>query len=276
MILCRKRNVEAATDQNTLSPQKLLWRKVSRLELLRATNGFSECNLLGTGGFGSVYKGTMSDGIDVAIKVFNLEVGVSRVLIMNRLDIMIDVASALEYFHHGCETPIIHCDLKPSNILLDDDMVAHVADFGIVKLLGSGNSTTHTITLATIGYMAPEYGIKGIVSRRGDVYSFGIVLMETFTKRKPTDEMFGVEMSMKQWVADSLFPAGIVEVVDANLFGTEEDDDFVSKECLSSLMRLALVCCAESPEKRISMQDVLAMLNKIKTKFLKKAAGGAV
>ncbi|KAM5587477.1 hypothetical protein ABKV19_006094 [Rosa sericea] len=319
MILCRKGNVEAATGTN-LSPQQLLWREVSQLELLRATNGFSESNLLGTGGFGSVYKGAMSDEINVAIKVFNLEVeGVSKSFdnecemlsnirhrnllkiisccsqtdfkavvlnympngsldnflyskksclnILQRLDIMIDVTSALEYLHHGCETPIIHCDLKPGNILLDDDMVAHVADFGIAKLLGSGNSMTHTITLATIGYMAPE----GIISRRGDVYSFGIVLMETFTKRKPTDEMFGGEMSMKQWVADSLFPDRIVEVVDANLFETEEDNDFVK-----SLMRLALMCCAESPEKRISMQDALAMLNKIKTKFLKNAAGGAV
>jgi LRR receptor-like serine/threonine-protein kinase FLS2 len=122
-----------------------------------------------------------------------------------------------------------------------------------------------------------EYGIEGTVTRRGDVYSFGIVLMETFTKRKPTDEMFGGEMSMKQWVANSLFPDGIVEIVDANLFESEEDDDFVSKrECLSSIMRLALSCCAESPEKRISMQDALATLNKIKIKCLKDADGGVV
>ncbi|PQQ21841.1 putative LRR receptor-like serine/threonine-protein kinase [Prunus yedoensis var. nudiflora] len=68
---------------------------------------------------------------------------------------MIDVASALEYLYHGNSVPIIHCDIKPSNILLDDDMVAHVADFGIAKLVGVGESTTQTMTLATIGYMAP-------------------------------------------------------------------------------------------------------------------------
>ena len=68
---------------------------------------------------------------------------------------MIDVASALEYLHHGYTTPVIHCDLKPNNVLLDEDMVAHLGDFGIAKLLGEEDSTIHTMTLATIGYMAP-------------------------------------------------------------------------------------------------------------------------
>jgi LRR receptor-like serine/threonine-protein kinase FLS2 len=68
---------------------------------------------------------------------------------------MIDVASTLEYLHYGYSTPIVHCDLKPTNILLDEDMVAHVANFGIAKLLGDGDSMMRTMTLATIGYMAP-------------------------------------------------------------------------------------------------------------------------
>ncbi|KAH9747809.1 protein kinase domain-containing protein [Citrus sinensis] len=75
--------------------------------------------------------------------------------IRQRLDIMIDVASALEYLHHGYSTPIIHCDLKPNNVLLDDDMVAHLGDFGIAKLLDGVDPVTQTMTLATIGYMAP-------------------------------------------------------------------------------------------------------------------------
>ena len=74
---------------------------------------------------------------------------------MQRLNIMIDVASALEYLHHGYLTPIVHCDLKPSNILLDEEMVAHVSDFGIAKLLADRESTVLTNTLATIGYIAP-------------------------------------------------------------------------------------------------------------------------
>ena len=69
---------------------------------------------------------------------------------------MIDVALALEYLHHGYSTPIVHCDLKPSNVLLDEEMVAHVSDFGISKLLlGKEESLVITQTLATLGYIAP-------------------------------------------------------------------------------------------------------------------------
>ncbi|PQM42303.1 LRR receptor-like serine/threonine-protein kinase EFR [Prunus yedoensis var. nudiflora] len=239
-LLRRKRNVEVPTEAISLS--QLLWRRVSQLELKRVTNGFNKNNLLGSGGFGLVYKGTLSDGTDVAVKVFSLQLEGAfksfdrecemlsnirhrnlikiisccseidfKALVLNympngsldkwlysqnyslnilqRMSIMIDVASALEYLHDGYSVPIVHCDMKPSNILLDDDMVAHVADFGIAKLLGVGDSITQTMTLATMGYMAPEYGMEGIVSRRGDVYSFGIVVMETFTRRKPTDEI---------------------------------------------------------------------------------------
>ncbi|KZT76726.1 putative LRR receptor-like serine/threonine-protein kinase [Dorcoceras hygrometricum] len=75
--------------------------------------------------------------------------------IVQRLKIMVDVACALEYLHHGYSTPVVHCDLKPSNVLLDDAMVAHLCDFGIAKLLHSGVSITITGTLATLGYIAP-------------------------------------------------------------------------------------------------------------------------
>nr|XP_017180311.2 putative receptor-like protein kinase At3g47110 [Malus domestica] len=326
LILCKKRNVEVVRE--TASLHQVLWRRVSRLELVRATNGFHESNLLGMGGFGSVYRGTLSDGIDIAVKVFNLQLegafksfdkecemlnnirhrNLIKIIsccdeldfkalilqlmpngslekwlyspnhsmnILQRLDIMKDVALALEYLHHGCSIPIIHCDVKPSNILLDEDMVAHVADFGIARLIGGGDSMTETMTLATVGYMAPEYGMEGSVSTRGDVYSFGIVLMETFTKRKPTDEMFVGEMDLKQWVADSLFPdAAIGEVVDADILGVEEDGDFVSRRvCLLSVMRLALACSAALSGERINMKDAAITLTKIMTKYLKDRGG---
>jgi LRR receptor-like serine/threonine-protein kinase FLS2 len=75
--------------------------------------------------------------------------------ILQRMNMMIDVASSLEYLHHGYSVPVVHCDLKPSNILVDDDMIAHVGDFGISKFLGDGDSMTQTMALATIGYIAP-------------------------------------------------------------------------------------------------------------------------
>ncbi|XP_031092763.1 receptor kinase-like protein Xa21 isoform X1 [Ipomoea triloba] len=135
---------------------------------------------------------------------------------VKRLEIMLDVASTLEYLHHNYFHPIVHCDLKPSNVLLDEDMVAHLGDFGIAKILTLQNQAEQTDTLGTIGYMAPgksynlflqtfmyvqslfcwiyakisEYEAAGIVSAMGDVYSYGILLAETFTRKKPTDEMF--------------------------------------------------------------------------------------
>ncbi|RHN41177.1 putative protein kinase RLK-Pelle-LRR-XII-1 family [Medicago truncatula] len=183
---------------------------------------------------------------------------------LQRLNIMIDVASALEYLHHGSSIPVVHCDLKPSNVLLDENMVAHVSDFGIAKLMGEGQSKTHTQTLATIGYLAPEYGSKGIVSVKGDVYNYGIMLMEIFTRRKPIDDMFVAELSLKTWISRSL-PNSIMEVMDSNLVQRTGDqiDDILTH--MSSIFSLALNCCEDSPEARINMADVIATLIKIKT-----------
>ncbi|KAM3394043.1 hypothetical protein P3S68_003044 [Capsicum galapagoense] len=71
-----------------------------------------------------------------------------------RLSIMIDLACALEYLHHGCSLPVIHCDVKPSNVLLDEEMVVHLSDIGIAKLLGEDEGYLYTKTLATLGYIA--------------------------------------------------------------------------------------------------------------------------
>ena len=94
--------------------------------------------------------------------------------LIQRLNIMIDVASALEYLHHDCPSTVGHCDLKPSNILLDDDMVAHVGDFGIARLLTKTQSIQQTMTLGTIGYMAP--GKVPIAS----IYAYLIILILIF------------------------------------------------------------------------------------------------
>ncbi|KAG2696853.1 hypothetical protein I3760_07G079100 [Carya illinoinensis] len=190
---------------------------------------------------------------------------------LQRLNIMIDVATALEYLHLGYQIPIVHFDLKPSNVLLDEDMVGHVSDFGISKLLDDGASLMKTMTLATIGYMAPEYGSEGIVSTSGDVYSFGILILETFTRKKPTDDMFTGEMSLKCLVQDSL-ARSVLEVVDTNLLRNENDYAAI-ENCLLSTMGLALHCCADSPQQRFGIENVSTTLDKIKSKFLKDIGG---
>ncbi|KAH9714606.1 protein kinase domain-containing protein [Citrus sinensis] len=304
----RQRGKRPSNDAN--GPLVASRRMFSYLELCRATDGFSENNLIGRGGFGSVYKASLGDGMEVAVKVFTSQCGrafksfdveceimksirhrnLIKVIsscsneefkalvleymphgslekylyssncildIFQRLNIMIDVASALEYLHFGYSAPVIHCDLKPSNVLLDDNMVAHLSDFSIAKMLtGEDQSMIQTQTLATIGYMAPEYGREGRVSANGDVYSFGIMLMETFTGKKPTDEIFNGEMTLKHWVNDWL-PISTMEVVDANLL-SQEDIHFVAKEqCVSFVFNLAMECTMEFPKQRINAKEIV-------------------
>uniref|UniRef100_M1ACG0 non-specific serine/threonine protein kinase n=2 Tax=Solanum tuberosum TaxID=4113 RepID=M1ACG0_SOLTU len=295
-------------------------QRISYYEVVRGTNNFDEANLIGRGGLGLVYKGTLQDGIIVAVKVFNTEVqdafrrfdlecevlrnirhrNLVKVIsscanldfkalvleympngnldawlyshnnfldLSQRLRVMIDVASAMEYLHEGHSFVVVHCDLKPSNILLDGDMVARVSDFGISKLMTADKLIAQTKTLGTIGYMAPEYGSEGLVSTMGDVYSYGIMLMETLTRKKPMDDLFIGELSLKRWVFESL-PDRVMDVVDANLF-SRQDEQFSFKEtCFKLVMELASQCTSESPQERISMKDVLVRLNKIQTNLL--------
>ncbi|XP_049388681.1 receptor kinase-like protein Xa21 [Solanum stenotomum] len=185
--------------------------------------------------------------------------------IRQRLSIMIDVACSLEYLHHGCSYPVIHCDIKPSNVLLDEDMVAHLSHFGISKLLGEDESDLYTKTLATFGYIAPEYGLDGLLSVKCDVYSYEIMLLETFTRTKPSD--FEGDLNLKQWVSYSL-PEAVKDVIVANLV-TPLDNRLQKKlDVVASIMKVALDCCAESPARRTNMKDVVGMLQKIKIQLL--------
>ncbi|PHT82778.1 hypothetical protein T459_11221 [Capsicum annuum] len=233
--------------------------RISYYELIQKIDALSECNLIGSGSFGSVYKGVLRSGTVIAVKVFNLQLDPAfksldtecEVLcslrhrnLLKRLSIMIDVACALDYLHHGCSLPVIKCDVKPCNVLLDEDMVAHLSDFGISKLLGEDQGNLYTKTLATLGYIAPEYGLEGLVSTKCDVYSYGVMLLETFTRRKPNE--FEGDLSLKQCVSYSL-PDVVMDVVDANLVtpmgkGLRKEQDVVA-----SIMNVALDCCAESP-----------------------------
>ena len=113
-----------------------------------------------------------------------------------------------------------------------------------------------------------EYGMEGIISTRGDVYSYGILLMEVFTRKRPTDEMFTGEMSLKRWVSELLHNGSVLLVVDSNLIGSEDENFSAKEQCVLSIFHLALACSKDSPKERINMKDAAAMIEKIKIEFL--------
>ncbi|KAK8710819.1 hypothetical protein V6N13_146128 [Hibiscus sabdariffa] len=146
----------------------------------------------------------------------------------------------------------------------DEDMVARVSDFSIAKLV---DAAVQTRTMASIGYMAPEHGSSGIVSEKTDVYSFGILLMETFTGKKPTDEIFNGEMNLRRWVHDSL-PHAVDTTIDATLLQSDQEDIAAKTRCLKSILKVACFCTAESFSDRKTMAEVESEILKIKTHFL--------
>ncbi|XP_077247253.1 putative LRR receptor-like serine/threonine-protein kinase At3g47570 [Tasmannia lanceolata] len=208
-----------------------------------------------------------------------------RLNFIKRLNIAIDVASALDYLHHHCHTPIAHCDLKPSNIFLDEDMNAHVGDFGLAKFYprifrNSSEDQSSTIGLkGTIGYIAPEYGAGGHVSTTGDVYSYGVLLLEIFTGKRPTDEMFKDGRSLHKFVQLS-FPDRVMEILDPLVLVdddegratniTENYNDKIRRlqECLVSLVRIGVVCSAESPRERMEMGGVVKEMCSIRNVYI--------
>ncbi|MED6128204.1 hypothetical protein PIB30_095328 [Stylosanthes scabra] len=99
--------------------------------------------------------------------------------LIQRVNIALDVAFALDYLHNDSSEGVVHCDIKPSNVLLDDDMVAHLGDFGLARLIHDATSHSN------------KHGAGGSVSIERDMYNYGILLLEMITGKKPTDSMFG-------------------------------------------------------------------------------------
>ncbi|XP_062095254.1 probable LRR receptor-like serine/threonine-protein kinase At3g47570 [Humulus lupulus] len=355
LILLRLKKVKRVPSSAPTSSTKDFLLHVSYASLLKATDEFSSANLLGSGSFGSVYKGTLDPNeLVVAVKVLQLhERGASksfmaecealrnirhrnlvklltvcsssdfqgnefkalvyefmpngsleswlqsfsreddadgelRILsLVQRLNIAIDVASAMDYLHHHCQQPIVHCDLKPSNILLDSDMTAHVGDFGLARFIQEATSrsqpqqTSSFVLNGTIGYAAPEYGMGSKASTHGDVYSYGILLLEIFTGKRPTDEIFKDGLSLHDYVKRALLSRQISEVLDpvfvvGGASGEMEpnsidisDEVAHSKkeqreECLTAILRVGVACSVETPRQRMDFTDVIKELKLVR------------
>eukprot|EP00253_Pinus_taeda_P033509 PITA_33509 len=204
-----------------------------------------------------------------------------RLDLKRRLSILKDVAHGMAYLHHHCSPAIVHCDLKPSNVLLDETMTAHVGDFGISRFMNdstaaaaSGDTSSHVI--GSVGYIAPEYGTGGRPSMKGDVYSYGILVLEMITGKKPTDAVLSEEeASLQSWVGDA-FPNRLLEVIDTTLveeIRMEEHDvsEFMGQGIVALLAKIGLLCSKVDPHERPTLREVEASLEQLVAKIHKNS-----
>nr|AMM43082.1 LRR-RLK [Vernicia montana] len=147
-------------------------------------------------------------------------------------------------------------------------MTAHIGDFGLAKIVStiSGEAmqfpSTSFAIKGSIGYVAPEYGMGEPVSIEGDVYSYGILLLEMFTGKKPTDDYFKDELNLHTLVERSL-PHKAMEIVDSSILSEDARGSF-KEYCVISVLRIGVACSMELPAERIKMRDVISELEKIK------------
>ncbi|XP_047059639.1 probable LRR receptor-like serine/threonine-protein kinase At3g47570 [Lolium rigidum] len=196
--------------------------------------------------------------------------------LVQRLEIAVNIVDAVEYLHNYCQPLVIHCDLKPSNILLSDDMSARVGDFGISKIIqentceGMHNSYGSTGLRGSIGYVAPEYGEGSAASPPGDIYSLGILLLEMFTGRSPTDDTFRDSLGLHKFAEDAL-PDRTLEIADPTIWLHEEPHDNITssiQECLVSVFRLGISCSKKQPRDRTLTRDVAAEMHAIRDAYI--------
>ncbi|PKA49209.1 Putative leucine-rich repeat receptor-like serine/threonine-protein kinase [Apostasia shenzhenica] len=194
-----------------------------------------------------------------------------------------DVAEGMAYLHHYSPVRVVHCDLKPSNVLLDGDMTAVVSDFGIARLVKRGGNdggcggggagdvgslasciSTAGLLHGSVGYIAPEYGLGGHPSIHGDVYSFGVLLLEMITGKRPTDVVFHEGLTLQEWVRshypDSLHAVVPQDLTLSTLKTLADSDPFSFRKMnvfvITELVELGLSCSQHSPSLRPSMADV--------------------
>ncbi|XP_022764254.1 probable LRR receptor-like serine/threonine-protein kinase At3g47570 [Durio zibethinus] len=264
---------------------------------LKAADRFSSANLVGAGSFGStltacssvdyqgndfkslgyefMVHGSLEDWLHASVGTNIAEEAPKKLEFSQRLNVAVDVACALDYFHHHCETLIVHCDLKPNNILFDDEMVGNVGDFGLAKFMSADmqnySTSLSSLLRGTIGYIAPEYGLGKKVSSCSDVYSNGILLLEMFTGKRPTDDMFKEDLNLRNYVKQAL-PERVAEITDPILLQeiVNQSKQRVERflQCLISIFGIGVTCSAKSPSERMNMTNVTAELCSVGDKLL--------
>ncbi|XP_071725740.1 receptor-like protein kinase BRI1-like 3 [Rutidosis leptorrhynchoides] len=295
-------------------------KKLTFGHLLEATNGFSADTLIGSGGFGDVYKAELKDGTVVAIKKLiyvssqgdrefmaemetigkikhrNLvpllgycKIGEERLLVYEymkwgsleavlhdrikggkgfiptldwstRKKIAVGSARGLTFLHHSCIPHIIHRDMKSSNVLLDEDFEARVSDFGMARLVNALDTHLSVSTLAgTPGYVPPEYYQSFRCTAKGDVYSYGVVLLELLSGKKPIDTMmFGDDNNLVGWAKQMQREKRLRDVLDPELLSDESCEPE-----LYHCLKISFQCVDDKSWRRPTMIQVMAMFKEL-------------
>ncbi|KAH9794188.1 putative LRR receptor-like serine/threonine-protein kinase [Citrus sinensis] len=281
-------------------------------QIKAATNNFDPANKVGEGGFGSVYKGILSDGTVIAVKQlssksrqgnreFVNEIGMisaqqhpnlvklygccvegNQLLLVyeymknnclsraifgkdteyrlkldwpTRKKICIGIGRGLAYLHEDSRIKIVHRDIKTSNVLLDKDLNAKISDFGLAKLYEEDKTHISTRVAGTIGYMAPEYAMRGYLTSKADVYSFGVVTLEIVSGKSNTNYRPNEDfVYLLDWAYVLQERGNLLELVDPSL-GSE----YSSEEAMA-MLNVALLCTNASPTLRPTMSQVVSML----------------
>ncbi|KAK9676533.1 hypothetical protein RND81_11G083400 [Saponaria officinalis] len=172
-----------------------------------------------------------------------------------RIKVLLGTAKALAYLHESIEPKVVHRDIKSSNILIDTEFNAKLSDFGLAKLLDSGESHLNTRVMGTFGYVAPEYANSGLLNEKSDIYSYGVLLLEAITARDPVDYARPAnEVNLVEWLKVMVGTRRAEEVIDPTL------DVKPTTRALKRVLLVALRCIDPDPEKRPKMSQVVRML----------------
>ncbi|ESQ29283.1 hypothetical protein EUTSA_v10023852mg [Eutrema salsugineum] len=297
--------------RNDLRPQDVTGLNFFDMNTIEtATNNFSLSNKLGQGGFGSVYKGKLQDGKEIAVKRLSSSSGQGKEEFMNeivlisklqhrnlvrilgcciegeerlliyefmvnkslntflfdsrreleinwpkRFDIIQGVARGLLYLHHDSRLRVIHRDLKVSNILLDEEMNPKISDFGLARMFQGTQyqDNTHRV-FGTLGYMSPEYAWTGLFSEKSDIYSFGVLMLETISREKISRFSYDEECkSLLEYAWESWCETRGVDFSDRDIADTCNPSE------VGKCVQIGLLCIQHQPVDRPNTLELLSM-----------------